>query len=410
MPDIIIEKPYIATENKKSRLCARIHSDSIDSILYYEVDECFAKYFDDSRLDAFLVGILNSCMFNNENIICKYPVSSSLLFQLRFYYIPIISDNFSNMNNITITAETIESAVKNESGIGTGNSGGVDSTFTMLKYKNTGIDDQNITHVLFTNISTNDTDDNRIRNLFERDIKLKNEAASSLGYVPISLYTNLYSFYKHPGIFNHFFAQQYCSAAFALAKLFKVYYFSSTWTLNEFSIDEKQIVSSARYDLFSLSTLCVPHLAFYSAGFEVSRTQKLDYILKDGKYYSSKYLQVCSIEQSEGGNYKASKLNCGYCNKCGRTIIRLYLENLLDEYQDIFDLSYFYKNKAKFIGRILAADRKLFGKTLKKTLKKQHKLPPFSMFYYRLYRIRYSLAKHKRLVAFYHKLRRKKNV
>ena len=409
MPNIIIEKPYIENNGLKARLCSRIHCDKIDKVLYYEVDSCFAEYLDDSRVDAFLVGLLNSCMHEDYDIICNHPVSSTLLFQIKQYYIPIISKNFSNMHHINIEAAETNALIYNAGGVGTGNSGGVDSTYTMLKYKETGINCQNLTHVLFTNISTNDTDENRVRNLFSRDLTLKNEAAKSLGYVPINLFTNLFLFYKHPGIFNHFFAQQYCSAAFALAKLFKTYYFSSTWTVNEFSMNEKEIVSSARYDLFSLSTLTIPHLSFYSAGYEVTRTEKINYILHEGSFYSKRFLQVCSIEQSEGGTYTAEKLNCGYCNKCGRTIIRLYLDDLLDEYNDIFELKYFKRNKAKFIGRNLAADQKLFAKKLKAELKKKHKYPIFTSFYHLIFSLRYKLAKNKRLVSFYHKFKKEKN-
>lgn len=401
-----IGKPYIVELEKKTRLCSDITSELGTRTLYYEVNKEYGHYFDSSRCDAFLVGLINSCMYNNEQIVCEGPVTDELLFQITTYYIPVIADSFSNMNNICVDASTIAPLASNSSGVGTGNSGGVDSTYTMLKYSNMPIAAFNLTHVLFTNISTNDFDDERIRALFERDIPTKEEASVFLNLKFVALYTNLYSFYKQPGIFNHYFAQQYCSAPIALAKLFKVYYFSSTWTPREFSMDEKSIVSSARYDLFSLETLSTSNLSFYSAGTEVGRERKLDYIVNNP--YTKKYLQVCSIEQSAGGNYKAAKLNCGYCNKCGRTIIQLYARKILDNYEEIFDTSYFYKNKAKFIGRILAADQKQFAKQAKKELKKNKLYPGLTGFYHSMYRLRYKLAKNKFLVRLYH--RGKKNV
>lgn len=74
----------------------------------------------------------------------------------------------------------------------------------MLKYSKDELKSFKLTHVLFTNISTNDDDEDRIRRLFERDLPLKVEAAHYMGLIPISVYTNLYSFYKQPGIFNHY--------------------------------------------------------------------------------------------------------------------------------------------------------------------------------------------------------------
>lgn len=404
MAKIVIGKPYVELHKEgKSRLCADINRNSETSVLYYEVEEEFGKYLNDDRSDAFVVGLINSCMYDGTDIVCKSPITEQLLFQLRMYYVPLISDLFSDMKSITITAETTDQPVTNIGGIGTGNSGGVDSTYTMLKYSNSNLFSYKLSHVLFTNISTNDTDENRIRTLFNRDIPLKREAAESLGLEFVSVYTNLYSFYKQPGIFNHYFAQQYCSAPLALGKLFKAYYFSSTFKANDFSMDEDFIVSSGRYDIFSLKTLTTANLAFYSAGTEVDRMDKLEFIVDSD--YSKRYLQVCSVEQSAGGKNTAAKLNCGYCNKCGRMIGLFYAQNKLDEYKNIFDLSFFYNNKAKFIGKNVEADQGAFARKVISMLKENDKYPVGTDFYRICYRIRFSLAKNQRLVKIYHKLK-----
>lgn len=402
--ELTIGKPYIEElENGKIRLCSRITKGEASNILYYEVESEYGKYLNDDRCDAFLVGLINSCMYNGENIICEGKLTEQLLFQLNMYYIPLISDLFSNMNLIQIEAATTNEPVINAGGIGTGNSGGVDSTYTMLKYSKDDLKSYQLTHVLFTNISTNDYDDDRIRALFEKDTPLKREAAEYLGLKPISVYTNLYSFYKQPGIFNHYFAQQYCSAPLALGKLFKAYYFSSTFKANDYSMDENFIVSSGRYDIFSLKTLTTFNMAFYSAGTEVDRMDKLSYIC--GSDYTKKFLQVCAIEQSAGGKNTATKLNCGYCNKCGRMIGLFYAQGNLDEYADIFDLSFFYANKAKFIGKNVESDQGTFSKNVVQMLKQNHKYPAGTGLYRIYYHIRYKLAKSKKLVTIYHKFK-----
>lgn len=404
MGKIKIGKPYIENlHNGKTRLCAEIKKNASTSVLYYEVEEEYGQFLNDDRCDAFVVGLINSCMYDGEDIVCEDVLTEQLLFQINMYYIPIISDLFSDMNAIHITANITNKPVENAGAVGTGNSGGVDSTYTMLKYSREELKSFKLTHALFTNISTNDYDDKRIRSLFERDLPMKIEAANYLGLKSISVYTNLYSFYKQPGIFNHYFAQQYCSAPLALGKLFKTYYFSSTFKINDYSMDENFIVSSGRYDIFSLKTLTTSNMTFYSAGTEVDRMDKLDYIMDSD--YTKKFLQVCAVEQSAGGKNRAAKLNCGYCNKCGRMIGIFYAKGILKEYEDIFDLSFFNRNKAKFIGKNVEADQGTFAKKVVKILKDNHKYPAGTNFYRLFYCIRYKLAKSERLVKIYHKLR-----
>ena len=404
MGKIKIGKPYIENcHNGKARLCSNIERDDDKSVLYYEVEEEYCQFLNEDRCDAFVVGLINSCMFDGDDIICEGVLTEQLMFQLNMFYIPLISDLFSDMNSIHITADTTNEPVENVGAIGTGNSGGVDSTYTMLKYSKEELKSFQLTHVLFTNISTNDYDDNRIRTLFEKDLPLKIEAAHYMGLKAVSVYTNLYSFYKQPGIFNHYFAQQYCSAPLALGKLFKAYYFSSTFKANDYSMDEHFIVSSGRYDIFSLKTLTTSNLAFYSAGTEVDRMDKLDYIVDSD--YSKKFLQVCSVEQSAGGKNQAAKLNCGYCNKCGRMIGLFYAQGIIEEYKDTFDLSFFNSNKAKFIGRNVEADQGAFARKVIKMLKDNHKYPAGTDFYRLYYHMRYKLAKSNKLVKFYHKIR-----
>lgn len=405
MKKIIIGKPYIKTDEAFSRLCADITwTDGSTRTLYYEVPSEFGCYLNDDRSDAFLTGLINSCMYNGEDIEICGVVSESLLFQLTTYYIPLISDLMSDMHAIDISAQTTVMPVAHANGVGTGNSGGVDSTYTMLKYSRDELKSFKLTHVLFTNISTNDTDDERIRALFERDIPLKKEAAENLGLTFISVYSNLYSFFRHPGIFNHYFAQQYCSAPMALGKLFRVYYFSSTFKANDYCMDEKKIVSSGRYDIFSLDTVSTPSLKFYSAGTEVDRMDKIYYI--NPFDYTKKYLQVCSIEQSAGGKQHAEKMNCGHCNKCGRMIGIYYALGILDDFKDLYDLSYFYQNKAKYIGKNLESDQGAFAKKVAKLLKEKKKYPFGTDFWRVLYRIRYKMAKKKKMVKLFHRMKR----
>lgn len=401
---IIINKPYIEKlQNGKVRLCSKIEG-SMNDVLYYEVDEKYEQYLCDDRADAFVVGLLHSAMYNGEDIVCNCGVSERLLFQLNTYYISAVSDNMPDLENICIQAQPLEE-LEGGKAVGTGNSGGVDSIYTMLKYTREHFGNLGLTHVLFNNVSSNDDDETRIRTLFNRDIKEKQVVAAKLGYEFIAMFTNLYQFYKSIYIFNHYFALQYASAAYALKKLFGVFYFSSTFQVNMFSIDHKKIVSSARYDIFTLDCASSKNLKFYSAGMEVDRMGKMRAIA--GDTITQNHLQVCAIEQSQGGYQIGDKLNCGFCHKCSRTIAVFYAWGMLDKYEGIYDLTQFHANRNKFIGKGLAMDQGTFTKMVKQELRKSKLYTIRMELWYILYSIRYGLAKNRKLVQIYHSLKGK---
>lgn len=401
---LYIHEPYIEKIDNKVRLCARVEKVNGDSTLYYEVSEDYGEYLVTDRLDAFVVGLLHEAMRLECDIVTEVGITEQLYFQLTNFYIPVLAQNMSDMHEINIQAKRIAAPVENIGAVGTGNSGGVDSLYTILKYSDCNMGKYKLTHVLFNNVSTADDDDARIRRQFEKDIPERKKVADELHLKFITLYTNLYAFYEHPGIFNHYFTLQYLSTSIALGKLFATYYFSSTWPVAGFSMDEHKIVSGARWDLFTLDCASTENLKFYSTGAEVDRVGKMNYILPTE--IAQKYLQVCSIEQSPGGYEYTAKINCGYCNKCRRTIIFLHTKKMLDNYKDIFDLSYFEQNSNKFIGQGLAADQRAFSKQMIKELKSVHQYNWLTKVWYLFYRIRYGLAKNVKLVYLYHSVSR----
>lgn len=400
---ITIGQPYIckSDDESKVRLCAEI-SGKFNEILYYEVDKKYESYLDTERSDAFLLGLLHSAMFENCDVVCLGIVTEQLLFQLSTYYIPILTRNMTDLYSIKINADTTNELKKTANYVCTGNSGGVDSYYTMLKYSNVKQKNYKLTHVMFNNISTADTDENRIRILFEKDLADKKKASDDMGLEFLDLYSNLYNFYSHPGIFNHYFTLQYVSAAYALSGLFSTFYFSSTFSTERFSLSKDVVHSSGRFDLFTIECISTRHLQVYSSGMEVERMDKMRYIADHSVV--QRHLQVCSIEQSPGGYEHLRKLNCGHCHKCSRTISILYAFGNLEKYESIFDLSYFYSNKAKFIGKGMASDQKVFADEVMKLLVESKLLPKGTRFWRLAYSFRYALSKNPILVRIYHKV------
>lgn len=388
----IINQPYIEKiGGGKVRLCSKIEG-SIQDVLYYEVDEKYAQYLCDDRADAFAVGLLHSAMFNGEDIICACGVSERLLFQLNMYYIPIISKNMEDLSHVQLTAIPLP-AIENTAGaVGTGLSGGVDSFYTVIRYSDPSLGNNKLTHLLFNNIFTADVDETRIREQHAKDVLEKRKIAQEVGLEYIDMYTNLYAFYRHPGVFGHYFAMQYTSAAMALGKLFKVFYFSSSYSLDKFSLDYNKIPSGGPFDLFSLKSASTDTLAFYSAGTEVTRYEKMAYFV----HHSSpqKHLQVCGYNQDYGGhNHKLSSLNCGSCMKCSRAIVSLLLLGELDKYAHLFDMTRYHKGVNRFIGRELAGDKGVFVASVKAALDAQHKMTLSVRFWQFVYKIKFRLSK-----------------
>lgn len=403
----IINRPYIEKFNDgKVRLCSHIEG-SINDVLYYEVDEKYAQYLCDDRADAFLLGLLNCAMYEDQDLECVAPITPELLFQLKTFYIPVLAKTNPDFHNIALVAQPAQTQLPRGTAVVTGNSGGVDSLYTIMKYSKENMGTQGVTHLLFNNISTADRDDTRIRNLFERDRVEKERIARELGLEFVAVYSNLYSLYKKPGLFNMYYAAPYASVPYALAKLFGSFYFSSAYPVEEFSLSMSVVNKghdSACYDLFSLHCFSTPHMSLYSTGMEVTRNEKLAYIV-DFEVVR-KHMQVCAIEQDAGVEVHLEKINCGQCRKCRRTILQLEAINKLDAFDSVFDLSAYKKNPGKFIGKGVSADLHAFAHPIKQQLRQQNKMPANEWLWELLYRFRYFLSKSKFLVKCYHSIKK----
>ena len=408
MATIKIGRPYIEKcLNKKTRLCSNIeYQDGKNKVLYYEVEDEYAKYLSYEKSDCFVLGLLHNCMNQKCDISCEAPVSEQLLFQLKNYYIPILSKNMPDLFFIEIDAEGVLSFDKSEGAVATGNSGGVDSFYTIVKHMNES-GSYKLTHLLFNNISTEDDNEERIRQWFNKEEMEKKKIAEELGLKAISLYSNLYSFYESHFIYNYYYAAQYISAPYALDKLINKYYYSSSYSFTDFTINHKKMTDGSNFDL-ALDCFSTDRLKVYSTGAETGRIDKT-MIISDNMVVN-RHLQVCAVEQNKQYNESGvivRKLNCGCCRKCARTITTLYAIGKLEKFHDIFELEQFNNDKDKYIGCELASDLYEFSNELTDYLRDNQRYTMRIIMWRCLYKIRYVIAKSKILVNLYHGIRRK---
>lgn len=77
---IIIDIPYIETNELKSRVINNITIDGKIHKIWFEVDNEYKDFLCVERDDAYLIGVLGFAMRNNHNILCKTPITDELLY------------------------------------------------------------------------------------------------------------------------------------------------------------------------------------------------------------------------------------------------------------------------------------------------------------------------------------------
>ena len=277
---ITIGKPYIESVEGKVRLCSVVNYDGTDEVIWYGVEEKYSKYLCVERADAFLLAFLPYAMAFKKDIKIEFAVSEKLYYQLNHYYIPSLAKFSNYYSAIKIECDYLDSTDyvnKQSAGVATGFSGGVDSFFTVLKHLNCKEESFRLTHLTF-------------------------------------------------------------SAVLALQKLFRVYYYSSTATVRDFSFN---VVDCANFDSFNLSNFTVEGVHMYSVGLDCERLDKQRFIQDFPETY--KYLNVCNREA----------MNCSRCEKCLRTMAGFHCLGTLEKYSDVFDVKYYQENFSKCMGLLL---------------------------------------------------------
>ena len=368
---IYISKPYIEKSVDRTRLCADIEWDQQKKQLYYEVNKEFEEGLCVERSDAFVSALIILAMENHCDIQCGAPLSAQFFYQLDTYYMPAMERYQGVGNKISIIAELESDMCFDARGVAAGASGGVDSFYTIIRHKNTGIIGQDLTHLLFNNVCTLDNNEERIRTWYDQKKVEIQKIAKALNLPLIDLYTNLYSFYPYPYTsFSYFFTPMYASCVLALQKLIRVYYQSSGVTLAEFDIMTHH--DNAYFDVFNLACFSTENVIFYSTGVEKTRLEKIEYIAKEPVVQEN--LSVCATEVSGIGKLRDGKINCGRCTKCLRTLSELYVIDKVQEFEPSFEIEGFINSPQKSLAQMTCSNGREFYGEIIAGLKKQNKI------------------------------------
>lgn len=340
MKTFIIKKPYIIENDKCARLEAVIKCEEFEKIHFFEVQKEYSQYLCFERSDAFVVSLLYFAMVNGYNIECEVPMSEKLYYQLTRILIPSMvkyHPDFFHMVSIKTKLDSVP--IKNEKGVGAAVSGGVDSFYTIISNLQQETTNYNITHLLVANSYNIFRGDEDTRKRFAETVNNSKLIADELGLPLITMYTNHSEFWFKR--YQNIFCLKYASYPYALQKLFSVYYFSSGYGYDEFTVFPEDW-DSAHYDALSAPQLSNENFTFLLSGAEVNRAEKVVKIAKN-KVVQNR-LQVCNIQQE----------NCSVCYKCMRTEFGLYACGELDKYNNVFDLEKFYEKKDKALIGLLS--------------------------------------------------------
>lgn len=344
---IRIGNPYIIKKKDgETALCADIEGCGEAFTLWYSVAEEYSQYLCTERSDAFLIALLSWAMMRSSesepvNIISDVPVSEQLYHQITQYYIPVLTSNISYFSPVKITAYVTAEVLPCSNAVGTGISGGVDSSYTVAKYLNCENPSYRLTHGVYFNMGMYGGMDSTSELALQRKVlTITEQTGLKLLKVTSNTCVQLYG-KAHAPIVPSVFS----GTVLALQKLFSVYYYSSGFTAADFEMNE---ADAAYYDLLNVHCFTTPNTTFYSSGVEATRMEKVKFITNAAFTY--KNLSVClSVDQTKG--------NCGRCAKCTRTMAELEVIGKLDLYSDVFDVQAFRADPGYHWGYVLLKSR-----------------------------------------------------
>lgn len=347
----------------KARLYCDLIVDNEKHSIWFEFDNQYKQYICTERIDGIVVNILLYCMENGHSITSDIPISEKLYYQMVNFLIPTIANNIKEYSKIKINAPINSVPLKSKNAVGTGCSGGVDSFYTILKNIDKPTKSFNITHLTFFNAgASGNFGGDKARDRFHKRLEVMKNISGELNLPLIAVDTNINEFLHQMHECTHTFRS--LAIPLLLQKLFSIYYYSSGV---EFADMHFSYADTAYYDLLNCMCLTNENITFYPMGSETNRIGKIESISESE--IVEKYLNVCVKES----------VNCGLCEKCKRTLLEIYSLNKLNNFERVFNVNVFLRNKNKYIGEALAKkNSNIFSREVCQTFKKNKVKIPFS--------------------------------
>lgn len=371
---ITISQPRIEERDSRTYLVAAINDEKMPSFseLWFSVEKAYAPYLCTEYSDAFLLLVLPIALASSQDIEVKGSISRKLLFNIHNVVAPLLQEVLRAPREIAIKATAADNVVFHATGVGCGCSLGVDSMTAFLKHFSPDTpEDYRVTHLaLFNCGQLGDAElEAAERNLYKAVEKIQ-PFADEVGLPIVTVNSNLNYYYKdwHVELLATFVIRT-CACALVLQKLFGKYLYASSYSLKN--------LCWSYYDASHMEATYVP--LFSSVNTEIilpapmlSRMGKTDFIRRSP--LTQRYLDVCWADQFANRPFRKrlylegkTHLNCGWCDKCMRTLLSLEIlqDGDISMYGNIFNLKQYYKHRNGFIFKIIRNyDKNLFYKDM----------------------------------------------
>lgn len=198
----------------------------------------------------------------------KIPISEELLHQLVNYQIPVLEKNISYYSGIKIKHNVISERLVSANAVGTGVSGGVDSSYTIAKYtaeSNQGI---KLTHGIFFYLGIYDGFESQAEiNLEKNAIDICNSVGIKFVKIKNNIIEKVYKKCHGPIV-----PSVMMGGILSLQKLFGIYYLSAEVSAEEMCFNEEY---ACFYDWLSAANYSTRCTHFYCSGIEAKRLDKI---------------------------------------------------------------------------------------------------------------------------------------
>ena len=332
---ISISFPSVSKTEHSTTFSVEFTAGDTSQTLLYSIKQGGEEPLFAHRSDAFVVALLLHAMRTQQDIQFSAPLSERLFYQLEFHLIDFLFQIFSNKGfyRTKLFGPTTSVRLPSKGFVGTGISCGVDSLTSFLRQSDQRLNSLKLTHLcLFDTGSHGRSADEQHSSMKSKRNALASTFATDQGYPLILCESNVHDVLQDPYGFAHLFYN--ISVVLALQNLFSTYYYASGATVYDFLFSTED---PAYYQSYLMQLLSTETTTFYMSESTMSRFDKTKFL--SSSPVAKKYLNVCN----------ASSDNCGKCNKCVRTLLTLDALGCLNDFQNVFDLVDYRKNRSSFL-------------------------------------------------------------
>ena len=321
--------------------------------LFIECEDKWKKYLLTERADAFVILLLPIAMREKHDIASYLPITKALKQHLEESFIPKLVAGDKTIYHTRILCETEDELIGGKA-VGTANSLGVDSFYTIYKYANCEDEKYKITHFYMGNVSR-DLWGVHAKNFFTYLDKIKRLhdryklVADELGKDLIMTRCNFYQFVCLRRLNIHATLNSFItmSEIVCFKMLWQTYLYSSGYALDDQTTKGFRHLDCAHYDIILSKVLTVPDFRMVSAGAEASRFEKT--VAISDYEPAQKYLRPCFNIYQLKKNRMLMK-NCGksICNKCLRLLVSADVSDNLEKFKNVVDIEKYKRHRKRY--------------------------------------------------------------